>query len=139
MYLRTNNAQGDIRIPENYRGNAFRADEPPAPPPPTIDHVSFESEYENSQTFVSDNTPIPVFSNEIATEAVPEKAACPKAPPRSAILSSLLPPKPEKFTSNILGDIGLEELIIIGLMLLLSQSDSDDDILLLLAVLLFCK
>ena len=51
----------------------------------------------------------------------------------SALLSSFLPPKPGGL--GVLGDIGIEELLLLGLFLLLSQSDSEDDTLMLLALL----
>lgn len=51
----------------------------------------------------------------------------------SALLSTLLPPKPEGF--GALSQIGLEEALLLGLFLLLSQSESEDDTLMLLALL----
>ncbi len=67
--------------------------------------------------------------------AEPEKE--PEAKP-AVLLSSLLPPKPSGL-GGILGNIGTEELLILGIILLLSGSETDDDILLLLILLLFYK
>lgn len=52
-------------------------------------------------------------------------------------LSSFLPPKPDM--TRLFGSFGLEELILLGLILLLSGTDRDDDTLLLLALLFLYK
>ena len=66
-------------------------------------------------------------------EAAPVSARGHDGSGMSALLSSFLPPKPGGL--GVLGDIGLEELLLLGLFLLLSQSDSEDDTLMLLALL----
>ena len=121
MYLRTNHTQGDIRIPENYRGNAFseRIVAKESPIPPAIEEVTQSP---------SDETTVTVE----ASETVQSK------PASSTFLSSLLPPKVSN-PSGLLSNIGLEEMLIVGVLILLSQSETDDDILLLLFLLLFYK
>ena len=52
-------------------------------------------------------------------------------------LASFLPPKPD--LTRLFGSFGLEELILLGLILLLSGTDRDDDTLLLLALLFLYK
>ena len=121
MYSKANyRDKDDIIIPENYRGNAF------------------------SGRIVAEQTP------EVPTEEIPEAVSeepgvTPKDPPvpatkpaSNSFLSSLLPPKVSN-PSGILSNIGLEEMLIVGVLILLSQSDTDDDILLLLFLLLFYK
>ena len=131
MYSRSSNEP--YRIPDNYRGNAFQSgdDQPKAPVlPPETDAAC----------------PLPI-KEEQADAPSPEKEVeqscmAPKKSPPS-LLSTLLPPKPKGFHGGtgggILGDIGTEELLILGIILLLSQNNSDDDILLLLLLLLFYK
>ena len=57
---------------------------------------------------------------------------------QGSILTSLLPPKRSQ-SNGLLSEIGLEELLIVGILILLSQNDADDDILWLLFLLLFYK
>lgn len=115
MYTRNHFRDSDepYRIPENYRGNAFGGrhdvDEDEPMPPP------------------SDPLPLPI----------PEQ---PQKEEKSGFaLASLLPPMPQGLRGGLLGDIGSEELLLLGLFLLLSQNQADDDILLLLLLLLFYK
>lgn len=101
----------EIRIPENYSGNAFS----PAAPPEAF-----------------------------PTEEVPPEPACqeqPAAPPKQekSLLSSLLPVGlADSFPFG--HGIGVEELLLIGVMLLILHGPDrgDHDILLLLGLLLFC-
>lgn len=126
MYSRSKFSEEPYHIPENYRGNAFHGSSvtpeipiaPPRDPDPPVQEPSPEP-------------PPPI------EEPTPVSAPPKKEPP--SLLASLLPPKPKGITGGILGDIGAEELLIIGVILLLSQNDSDDDILLLLLLLLFYK
>ena len=113
----TKSANRDIHpiiIPENYNGNAF-------------------SERTDSAEISSDLSETP------AETEVSNDTKEPDSPQSKSLLSSLLPPKVAA-TSNISGNaIGLEELLIIGVIILLTQSNSDNDILLLLFLLLFYK
>ena len=128
MYTRsTPGGQDELRIPENYRGNAFHGDaniptppiEPSFPPAPVSDGVE-------ENTAVLQPT---VLSSDLEK---PSKQVLKKSP-----FSPLLPPRMSG--GGLLGDIGIEELLIIGVLILLSQSETDDDILLLLVLLLFYK
>ncbi len=118
MYTRSRYEGRDepYRIPENYRGNAFRQEndssvsEPNMTPPPPAEPL-----------------PIP----EKPVEETGEKQGSP--------LLSLLPPKPQGLRRGLLSDLGSEELLLLGVFLLLSQNQADDDILLLLLLLLFYK
>lgn len=124
MYSRTSSGRqdGGYRIPEGYRGNAFTPLSPPTEEAP----------------------PEPIEAESAPVETPPTKQALPvslpqKSEPRAlSPLASLLPPKPTG-TKGLLGDIGLEELLILGVILLVSQSETDDDILLFLILLLFYK
>lgn len=131
MYSRSHfsDRQEPYRIPENYHGNAFHAGSitPEAPPlPPPIDETPASE---------------PVLEAATPNTGAPESDTPPSAPPKTSpsFLSSLLPPKPRGIHGGILGDIGAEDLLILGVLLLLSQNDSDDDIVLLLLLLLFYK
>ena len=132
MYSRSQIPKEPYHIPENYRGNAFRGgsatpDIPVAPESPP------EPLPEEPKTEPSD-----IGEPTAHEQSVPVSLTPKKAPP--SLLSSLLPPKPKGLGGgSILGEIGTEELLIIGIILLLSQNESDDDILLLLLLLLFYK
>lgn len=122
----------EFRIPENYSGNAFQSDNttPSAPieyPVGAPETVTSEASSEETSTNVA-LTILPA-NHEKANEA------CKKSSP----FSSLLPPRFTGSHGGLLGDIGIEELLIIGILILLSQSETDDDILLLLMLLLFYK
>ena len=130
MYSRSSNEP--YRIPDNYRGNAFPSgdDQPKAP---ILPH---ETDTVSSPPIQEEQTDAPLPEKEADQSCMAPK----KSPP--SLLSTLLPPKPKGLLGGkggILGDIGTEELLIIGIILLLSQNDSDDDILLLLLLLLFYK
>ena len=131
MYTRsTPSGNDELRIPENYSGNAFHGDTMmPAPP---VDPPS--------------ESLMPPIEESVAVkeEALPAVVAAdpPKDVPvmkRTSPFSSLLPPRLLGSGGGLLGDIGIEELLIIGVLILLSQSETDDDILLLLVLLLFYK
>ena len=122
MYSKANyRDKNDIIIPENYRGNAFFGR--------MVDSDTVKaSPEENEQEAVSCEPEI----REQETQEPSTNSAS------NSLLSSLLPPKVSK-PSGILSNIGLEEMLIVGVLVLLSQSDADDDILLLLFLLLFYK
>lgn len=122
MYSKANyRDKNDIIIPENYSGNAFAGRIVATQTP---------------EVAVADEVPAPV-SNEYEEKPKEPPMPAPK-PVSNSFLSSLLPPKVSN-PSGILSNIGLEEMLIVGVLILLSQSDTDDDILLLLFLLLFYK
>ena len=133
MYVRPR-AEGEgegIRIPDNYSGNAFHGDSlTPAPPVEPITEDTAPTEQGGP-----DEPPRAV------PEVLPEKEIKEHVPvmKKSSPFSSLLPPKIPGTREGLLGDVGIEELVIIGILILLSQSETDDDILLLLVLLLFYK
>ena len=143
MYSRSNIPKEPYHIPENYRGNAFHSGsttpEIPVAPPLAPDPIPKEdiSQATPSQESApnepaAESAPLPKEEN------VPVSAPSKKETP--TFLSTLLPPKPKGFGGGgILGDVGAEDLLIIGIILLLSQNESDDDVLLLLLLLLFYK
>lgn len=127
MYSKSqSNNDTPFRIPDNYRGNAFQSEDLRDPPIPMTD-VSEEQ-----------NTPVSVEKEDAAPSSPSAVEAIRKAPPPSP-LASLLPPRPTLAHGGLLGDIGLEELLILGILLLLSQGESDNDVPLLLMLLLFYK
>ena len=101
-----------INLPENYSGNAFSAKEQESVP-------DIQEEFQEN-----------IVSNE--NESEKEE--------REVISMSK---KNERFKIDVghlfRGGIGIEELLIIGLILLIAQSEDNDDIILLLALLLFIK
>ncbi len=109
----------NVRIPQNYSGNAFREEEPIA--------VLEESP-------PSDPSP----SNQDSAEA-------PLVSADSEPVGKLFPSPGFQFSlGKLFGKdrglgIGTEELLIIGLILLLSQGDGSDDLILLLLLLLFIQ
>lgn len=110
-----------LRIPENYSGNAFLNNEIKK------DDLSLAFQKPAQEEYV----PQPA---EALPVAIDEKKTQTHTP-----AFSLLPPKISSSKGGLLGDIGVEELLIIGVLILLSQSETDDDILLLLMLLLFYK
>lgn len=124
MYSKANfNSHPKIIIPENYRGNAF-------------------SEQSNDkEAMVSDERlPTEDLSSENKSSELQEEntSRTHSNSVQSSFLSSIIPPKVSNPT-GILNNIGLEEMLIVGILILLFQSDSDDDVLLLLFLLLFYK
>lgn len=126
MYSRSSVGREDegFRIPDGYRGNAFSPLVPPppeateAPPPPRAEEET-----------------LPIATDEVGTDESLPASSMPKP---TSPLAALLPPKPSG-AKGLLSDIGLEELLILGVILLISQSETDDDVLLLLLLLLFYK
>ena len=111
----------EVNIPENYRGNAFR--EISADEAQKEDGAIEVVEEKDRETEKQVDLPIE-----------PQK----KLQHQSPLLAAIMPPKVSK-PNGLLSNVGLEELLIFGILLLLSQGDSDDDILLLLFLLLFYK
>ena len=130
MYTRQSPQESsELRIPENYRGNAFHGDAlTPSPPIEIPQEPKFKEEITE---VTADTLPAILPISEEKTAAPAFKKAAP--------FSSLLPPRLAGTRGGLLGDIGIEELLIIGILILLSQSETDDDILLLLVLLLFYK
>lgn len=128
MYSRSSIGREDtsFRIPDGYRGNAFS----PIPAPPVEpEEIDQPTAKENVLTEQKDSR----VEESLPAVAIPRAEAKPPSP-----LAPLFPPKPTGVKS-ILGDIGLEELLILGVILLISQSETDDDVLLFLLLLLFYK
>lgn len=133
MYIRpTPSGREELRIPDNYSGNAFQGDSTTPSPPVELPPEPPSTGEEPTPLAEPSNT-LPVV---LPVEETPrETPAMKKASP----FSSLLPPRLAGTRGGLLGDIGIEELLIIGVLILLSQSETDDDILLLLVLLLFYK
>lgn len=122
MYSKSNYQNHEnIIIPENYRGNAFSGgliSQEVLATETALEGNDGNQEQIKTDIQVSDNIPTENESNQL--------------------ISTLMPPKVSN-PGGILNGIGLEELLIVGVLILLSQSKSDDDILLLLFLLLFYK
>ena len=121
MYTKNTFRNNDtIIIPENYKGNAF---------------------HEKSNVNVDLQTTFSDGAEEASAEFTENKTNLPDADissPQSSTVSSLFPPKTLN-SGGILNNIGLEELVILGVLILLYQSEADNDILVLLFLLLFYK
>ena len=123
MYTKSNfKTDSNIIIPENYSGNAFSG-------------KSVADEYTNDLSKV-DETPNEKSINEPSASGSPHQTQ--EKSEHHSVLTAFIPPKVSRPT-GLFNNIGLEELLIIGVLILLSQSDADDDILLLLFLLLFYK
>ena len=121
MYTKSNHRDnGEIIIPDNYRGNVLFNDIAPATVP--------------LGAVISQETPA---APTVEIETSPEEKNGTKQV-QGSILTSLLPPKRSQ-SNGLLSEIGLEEILIVGILILLSQNDADDDILWLLFLLLFYK
>ena len=121
MYTKNTFRNDDtIIIPENYNGNAF-----------TEKSVLNDTLTETLQIKKSEDEH--TAKQESSTEENQTEAS-----PSNTFISSLFPPKVSN-SGGILNNIGLEELIILGVLVLLYQSDADNDILLMLFLLLFYK
>ena len=119
MYTKANFRTNDeIIIPENYSGNAFGE--------------------KIIQQPMRDTSDIHMEDENISTKEVVSDVRSKDQQHQNSFLTPFLPPKISRPT-GLFNNIGLEELLIIGVLILLSQSDSDDDILLLLFLLLFYK
>lgn len=132
MYTRpTPNGREELRIPENYSGNAFHGDALTPAPPVELPPETEPPAAKETDTRAEETLPVVLPTREEPKETPVMKKASP--------FSSLLPPRLAGTRGGLLGDIGIEELLIIGVLILLSQSETDDDILLLLVLLLFYK
>ena len=117
----------DFVLPENYAGNAFRES--------TIEDVGNRREgvlreLEDAKERIDE--PIEASNENEVQECLAkpqEKSECKRLPR----------PHPFSFKVGGLfgGGIGVEELLIIGLILLIAQSENNEDIIVLLALLLF--
>ena len=122
MYTRspTSDRSRDLHIPRNYSGNAFAP--PQAPPQEEIEEVMGVEE-----TTIPADAPSPPS----AEESSPEQAApAAKLFPSLGISSRI---------SRLFGNLGTEELLILGVILLLAGNEGIDDLLLLLILLLFIR
>ena len=139
MYIQAQNSGRNLNVPDNYSGNAFRegffaedeigdGDIQKAP----------ELEKDDNSSGTNDSEDVPASSHKSVTHER-DQISPRKDSPLSSLISALAPPKIHHDKGGFLGDLGFEELLIIGLALLLAQSDSDDDILILLLILLFYK
>ena len=116
MYSKPNyRDKNEIIIPDNYRGNAFTEASPQEIP----EHSNNAEENTADKTAVS----VPKIEQEAH---------------QTSFLAPFLPPRVST-PHGIFNNIGLEELLIIGVLILLSQGENDDDVLLLLFLLLFYK
>ena len=106
-----------MRVPENYSGNAFRPHEMPPPPTPP------PQEPPQKDLQPSEAPPLP--------EAPPAEAPPAEAPPpeKPTLLGLRLP-----FSGF---HLGVEELLLIGLILMIAQEGENDEIIWLLLLLLF--
>ena len=111
-----------IAVPENYSGSAFR--EPPlsAGTVPSMDEEALDVEDSSAEEKIEEAEAIE------AGLSLGEK--CEKK------LSSFGSGFGFRFP-RIFGEIGFEELLIIGLIFLIAQSENNEDIIVLLALLLF--
>ena len=126
MYSRYPNYRfsGAMRVPDNYSGNVFKASE-------SID-IGEESD---AQRTIDE---LEAQSAEAASlPAVPPEAESQERDAKPVSKGFKLPAFNFDIHSLFSGKFGIEELLIIGLILLISKSDTDDDIILLLALLLF--
>lgn len=129
MYSRYPNYRfaGGVRVPENYSGNAFKAAEIKEDPP------AAKAEYAAAHLGEVDAT-----QESRAGEKLEQARAADASGAELPALKGFKAPA-LKFNVGKLfsGNVGFEELLIIGLILLMSQSESDDGIILLLIILLF--
>lgn len=113
MYARQTPRQ--FEIPRNYSGSAFSPQSAPPPPPP---------------------------EEETAEVIAPMEEAPPLEPKKEAEIPTGASPRSglfRLFGRGRGGEIGGEELLLIGLCLLLSQSEAKDDLLILLLLLLLIQ
>ena len=124
MYSKANfRTNEEIIIPENYKGNAFfgRPLETPDEENSLVEAIAEENTEQNAVALNTIDEPKPHQDKKT-----------------NSLLAPFIPPKVSN-PSGFLNNVGLEELLILGVLILLSQSDADDDILLLLFLLLFYK
>lgn len=151
-----------MKLPENYRGNAFGAsgEYTDMPPPIRIPPSSYDIPPEDTVTkpCAVESTDLPVSLPEIVSREatlLPERKAeqtvrredsvpttNKKAEKSSSIFSMLLPPGSSSSRFPFGHGIGAEELLILGMMLLAfsqggDSGEVDNELILLLALLLF--
>ena len=161
MYVRPPNTTSErIKIPENYRGNAFGSsgEYTDMPPPIRLPHTSYDLPPEESREsqrqkevekprqqeekpFLAAEVIAPI---EISEDEIKPAISSPHAeePARNPIFSSLLPPTNHSAHFPFGHGIGTEELLILGMMLLIftherELGENDNELILLLALLLF--
>lgn len=108
---------GNMHVPHNYSGNAFRPKEKPLPPPIPISQPEKE---------IPEDVPVERPSDSETSSDIRTQAS-----------SAALPTFGQLFAKDGEGGIGAEELMILGLLLLVSQSNVKDDLPLFLILLLF--
>ncbi len=101
-----------VNLPENYSGNAFS---------------------------IGQKESVPEVDEEVEPKDIPSESEIREEKKEEIPVL----PRAERFKLDVgrlfHGGIGVEELLIIGLILLIAQSENNDDIILLLALLLFIK
>lgn len=121
MYSRTQAGRSpgeNPRLPEHYSGVAFS---PPAP-------VSAPIPATEEPPYCAEGLPLPTPALPVTPPSAEEKSS----PPPTA-------DPPAKTGEGILGAIGREELLLLGIIFILAQRHEDDDTILLLLLLLLRK
>ena len=165
MYVRPPNTTSErIKIPENYRGNAFGSsgEYTDMPPPIRLPHASYDlppeesresqrqkeideaRQQEERQFSLPHTTPNIASPTKISEDDIKPALSLPHAEEtaKNPIFSSLLPPTNHSAHFPFGHGIGTEELLILGMMLLIfthgsELGESDNELILLLALLLF--
>lgn len=153
MYIKNTRGRGELSVPENYGGNAFKnnvytdivpqEDDPspqPASPsePPRTDIGSARAVTQK----ISPSLPIRLAGDGENIGADPSELGQTRRPQQGSIFSSLLPSITSSHHFPFGHGIGSEELFILGIMLLIymsgnSTDEIDSELLLLLCILLF--
>ena len=126
------NQEEAFHIPENYSGNAFQDDS-------TTPSIPVERPAEKPAVILDGTAQSQDATDDALAVFSPNGGKAERILKKTSPFSSFLPPRLTGSHGGLLGDIGVEELLIIGILILLSQSETDDDILLLLMLLLFYK
>ncbi len=122
----------NVRIPRNYSGNAFRQEEEPVSPSAAAEAILEPSERPDIEVE-------PVENLMLEEENAPSEKTTPTAPAGKLLSSPGFRLDLGRFLNREKGGIGLEELLIIGLIFLLSQNETKDDLIFLLLLLLFIQ
>ena len=150
MYVRPpSNIRGEVKIPENYSGNAFSRGSQYSEMPPPIRtqptrHESLRADIppdELRELPISEKEE-PIFEQKETTEEITQNGAEPTRQVGSSIFSSLLPKTDISSHFPFGHGIGSEELLILAVMLLVflsgnERGELDSEFLLLLGLLLF--
>ena len=133
MYARYPNYRrgGGIRVPENYSGNAFFADEPQKEPT--------ESDVSEPQSAAPTAESVTESADAPKDEERSEKEEGEDLPAKTVSKPFRLPSFGFDALKLFSGGFGFEELLLVALILLISSGDGDDDLILLLALLLFVR